>query len=184
MPYATRFVAAAIAVMLLAPTAGSAASLDTGVTVRKPVRVVVAVSLRAGIAAFNREDYATAARIFRVLAERGDAQAQAYLGFMYQTGKGVPQHHIVSAKWYHRAAKQGHPAAQQALGLLFDKGLGVPEDDVLAHKWINLATSKASAREREHWARIRDNIATKMTPVEIETAEELAHKWRPRQERW
>ena len=50
-----------------------------------------AASLRAGMAAYNREDFNAAATIFRPLALAGDARAQSYLGYMYSTGRGVPQ---------------------------------------------------------------------------------------------
>jgi TPR repeat protein len=38
-----------------------------------------------GIEAFARGEYATALRLFRSLAERGDAQAEFNLGIMYAT---------------------------------------------------------------------------------------------------
>jgi len=48
-----------------------------------------AAEFDAGAKAYNRGDYATALRIFRQLAEQGDAKAQIKLGFMYDTGLGV-----------------------------------------------------------------------------------------------
>ena len=41
------------------------------------------------LAAYQRGDYAAAYRGFRRLAEQGDAHAQANLGYLYETGKGV-----------------------------------------------------------------------------------------------
>ena len=46
-----------------------------------------AQSLGQGVAAFNRQDYVVAARILTPYAERGAPSAQAYLGFMYETGR-------------------------------------------------------------------------------------------------
>ena len=43
-----------------------------------------------GRAAYNSGDYATATRIWRPMAERGDAVAQYKLGFKYQRGLGLP----------------------------------------------------------------------------------------------
>jgi hypothetical protein len=48
-----------------------------------------AASLRAGIRAFNRADYGSASRMFIPPAESGAATAQTYLGFMFETGRGV-----------------------------------------------------------------------------------------------
>jgi hypothetical protein len=44
-----------------------------------------------GIAAYSRRNYAAAMRIFRPLADQGNASAQFYIGFMYNQGQGVPQ---------------------------------------------------------------------------------------------
>ncbi len=53
--------------------------------------VAVAGQLEDGEAAFKRGDYATAFRLWRPLAEHGDADAQNNLGVMYRSGLGVPQ---------------------------------------------------------------------------------------------
>jgi uncharacterized protein len=140
-------------------------------------------SLQEGLAALSREDYVTAAAILGPLAEQGDARAQGYLGFMYATGRGVPQNYFVAARWYHRGAEQGDPFSQYQLGLLFDKGQGVPEDWIAAHKWLNLATSRASRSVRQDWARIRDAVAYKMSLGQLAIARALATEWRPRPER-
>ena len=44
-----------------------------------------------GVAAYGRGDYATAVRLWRPLAQQGDAEAQFNLALMYFEGKGVPQ---------------------------------------------------------------------------------------------
>src|ERR1700719_2367066 len=89
-----------------------------------------AQSLRDGVAAYHRQDYVRASNIFIPLAERGVAPAQTWLGFMFQTGRGVPQHYTAAAMWHRRAAEQGDSLAQYSLGLLYDKGFGVPRDIV------------------------------------------------------
>jgi hypothetical protein len=142
-----------------------------------------AASLRQGVSAFTRENYPAAAGIFIPLAERGDASAQSYLGFMFETGRGVPQNYTEAAMWYRRAAEQGNGPAQYALGLLYDRGQGVPRDIVEASKWLNLATAVAPRRSREARARIRDAITTKMTRGEIAQARRLALEWVPVRER-
>ena len=150
-----------------------------GVAVVIGTAAVQAASLRSGIGAFNRADYASASRVFIPLAERGTATAQAYLGFMFETGRGVPQNYTEAAHWYRRAAEQGDSLAQYSLGLLYDKGQGVPRDVVEASKWLNLATAAAPRKAREARARIRDAITTKMTRGEIARARLLALEWFP-----
>ena len=141
-----------------------------------------AQSLGQGLSAFQRQDYVTASRIFIPLAERGNAAAQSYLGFLFETGRGVPQNFTEAAMWYRRAAEQGDSRAQYSLGLLYDRGQGVPQDIVEASKWLNLSTAAAPPRVRESRARIRDAVTTKMTRGEIAQARLRALEWAPSRE--
>jgi TPR repeat protein len=142
-----------------------------------------AQSLRQGISAFNHQDYGRATGIFIPLAERGEASAQTYLGFMFETGRGVPQNYTEAAMWYRRAAEQGDSLAQYSLGLLYDRGQGVPRDIVEANKWLNLSTAGAPRNAREARARIRDAVTSKMTRGEIARARLRALEWAPIRER-
>ena len=142
-----------------------------------------AQSIRQGISAFNRQDYVSASRTFIPLAEQGVPAAQSYLGFMFETGRGVPQNYTEAAMWYRRAAEQGDSLAQYSLGLLYDKGFGVPRDIVEASKWLNLSTAASPRPAREARARIRDAVTTKMTRGEIAQARFRALEWAPSRER-
>ena len=142
-----------------------------------------AASLGAGIAAYNHENFNAAAAIFRPLALAGDPRAQSYLGYMYSTGRGVPQNYITAAYWYFRAANQGETTAQYQLGLLYDKGDGVQQDYIKAHMWLDLAAAHAPPRSRDYCARLRDAIATKMTRGQIGVARQEALQWVPVRER-
>jgi TPR repeat protein len=141
-----------------------------------------AASFRQGVAAFNRQNYVAASGVFIPLAERGDPAAQSYLGFMFETGRGVPQNYTEAAMWYRRAAEQGDSLAQYSLGLLYDKGQGVPRNIVEASKWLNLSAAAAPARAREARARIRDAVTRKMTRGEIAEARLRALEWAPSRE--
>jgi len=142
-----------------------------------------AQSFRQGVSAFNRHDYVSASRVFIPLAEQGVPAAQSYLGFMFETGRGVPQNYTEAAMWYRRAAEQGDGRAQYSLGLLYDRGQGVPRDIVEASKWLNLSTAAAPVRAREARVRIRDAVTTKMTRGEIARARLRALEWVPNRER-
>jgi uncharacterized protein len=142
-----------------------------------------AQSLRDGVAAYNRQDYVRASNNFIPLAERGVAPAQTWLGFMFRTGRGVPQNYTEAAMWYRRAAEQGDSLAQYSLGLLYDRGFGVPRNIVEASKWLNLSTAAAPRRAREARARIRDAVTTKMTRGQIAQARLRALEWAPSRER-
>jgi uncharacterized protein len=108
------------------------------------------------------------------LAQRGDAHAQAVLGFMYANGRGVPQSYDVAVDWYVQSAEQGDPTGQYLLGLMYDKGFGVTPNIVLAHKWLNLAAAHAPRQNRENVLRLRDALASKMTRAQLDLAQHLA----------
>ena len=139
----------------------------------------VAGPLEDGEAAYQREDYATAYRLLGPLADQGNAEAQDMLGTMYDHGEGVAKNYSDAVKWYHRAADQGSADAQSHLGLMYAAGEGVPRDYVRAHKWLNLS----AARGNNFAIKYRDNIAERMTPLQIAEAQKLAREWKPKPER-
>ncbi|MGA8965943.1 MAG: SEL1-like repeat protein [Pseudolabrys sp.] len=63
------------------------------------------------MAVFAGRNYSVAASKALLLAERGNAQAQAILGFIYEHGRGVPQDYAAAVRWYVSAAEQGYPTA-------------------------------------------------------------------------
>jgi TPR repeat protein len=141
--------------------------------------VAHADSLARGTESYSRKDYVRAARELSPLAQRGNARAQALLGFMYENGWGVPQTYVAAADLYTRSAAQGNAVAQSLLGLLYDKGHGVPQDVVLAYKWLDLAAGHAARRERDYYLRLRDAVSSKMTSDQIVEGQRLAWTWAP-----
>src|SRR5262245_2712093 len=73
--------------------------------------IVAAGPLEDADAAVKKRDYATAVRIIRPLAERGDARAQYTLGVFYDNGLGVPQDRVTSYMWFDLSAAQGEEGA-------------------------------------------------------------------------
>lgn len=138
--------------------------------------------LSRGLSAMQHQDYAAAAVILGPLAQAGDPNAQAYVGYLYEIGRGEPQDFTQAALWYRRAAEQGQSWAQFQLGMLYDKGHGVPVDVVEAEKWLILATAAAPPPGAEDRQRIRDAVRTKMTRGEIAESRMRALAWQPRRE--
>jgi TPR repeat protein len=101
---------------------------------------------------------------------------------MFDKGEGVPQDHTKAAKWFRKAAEQGDAQAQYNLGLMYDKGQGVPQNYILAHMWFNLAVSALEGKGRNDAEKIRDLVASKMTPAQIAEAERLAREWKPKKD--
>ena len=131
---------------------------------------VAAADFRAGVEAYKRGDYATAYKEWLPLAEQGNARAQSMLGFMYDTGKGVPEDDAAAVKWYRKAAEQGNAGAQFFLGVIYVDGEGVPEDYVRAFAWFNLAAAQGT----ENAKNARGIIRQRMTAGQIAEAQELS----------
>jgi TPR repeat protein len=110
-------------------------------------------------AAWQRQDYLTAERLFRSLAEQGKASAQHRLGRMYEIGQGVPGNYVEAAKWYRLAAEQGHAGAQLYLADLYYAGEGVPRDYVQAYMWFNLGAANGA----KSGVALRNALAKQMT---------------------
>ena len=124
------------------------------------------------VSAYHHSGHIAASRLM-LLAYGGDVRAQARLCFMFQAGLGVVQSFAVAATYCRVAAEQGNPNAQCLLGLMYDKGQGVGRDVVLAYMWLDLAAAGGSPSVRAAYARIRDAIATKMIPAQLQYGQAL-----------
>ena len=68
--------------------------------------------LEDAIAASDTGDYATAIRLWRPLADQGNARAQYALGNIYRLGRGVPQDLLQAYVWYSLSAARGVESAK------------------------------------------------------------------------
>lgn len=127
-------------------------------------------------AALQRGDYRVAAALFRPLAEKGDPRAQYNLGLLYASGLGVTHDFQAALKWHRLAAGQGHAGAQNALAQMYAKGHGVPQDTVRAHMWYSVAVESSTAGSKEELMKDRDNIASRMTPPQIQKAQAMVER--------
>ena len=89
---------------------------------------------------------------------------------MYDKGEGVPENDKVAIMWYRKAAEQGLITAQFLLGGMYFTGEGVPEDYLQAYAWFNLA----AAQGEEAAAEMKNTLRNRMTPSQIERAQELS----------
>jgi TPR repeat protein len=65
-----------------------------------------------GMASYNRGDYLPAMRLFRPLAQQGNARAQATIGAMYRKGQGVAKSSAHAFMWLSLAAARGDAVAK------------------------------------------------------------------------
>jgi TPR repeat protein len=91
---------------------------------------------------------------------------------MYRNGQGAPQNYKQAATWYQKAAVQGYTAAQYNLGLMYYNGQGVRQNNKNAYAWWALTAMNGDENSRKK----RDETAKKLSPSELEKAQELAAK--------
>lgn len=77
--------------------------------------------LDAGLRAFARSDFVTAASLLLPCAEAGDVKAQMLLSRMYYAGNGVPIDHSRYLYWLEQAASNGDKSARAKLKRLQKK---------------------------------------------------------------
>ena len=116
------------------------------------------------------QDYKEAVKWFRLSADQGNARAQFNLGVMYVEGQGVTQDFKEAVKWYRLSADQRDAIAQSNLGFMYANGQGVTQDYVRAHMWWNISASSGHKNSEAN----RDKVTMKMTPTQIEKAQEMA----------
>lgn len=131
-----------------------------------------------GLVAYNSRNYAGAARIWQRLAERGHANAQSSLGFLYVKGLGVRADSAKAAHWFLRAATKGVVEAQMFLGVMHLNGDGVLKSAVLAYMWSDVAVEAGYAQAID----FRAAVARNLTPQQIDEAKRLSLRWRRLQE--
>jgi hypothetical protein len=101
-----------------------------------------AQSVKAGIDAWQRSDYAGAVAIWRPLADKGDADAEFNLGQAYRLGRGVATNLSAAKTWFDRAANQGHLDAETTLGLLLFQN----NEQADGLKWLKKAAERGEPR--------------------------------------
>ncbi len=129
-----------------------------------------AADVSTGWQAYIDQDYVTAEREWRPLAEQGNRDAAFGLGLMSQAA-GRPEQ---AARWYEQAGQQGITAAQVLLGAMYADGLGVPRDPVRAYAWLNLAVDDGHPNA----ALARDAVGATLAPAQIAEAKRLSAQLR------
>jgi TPR repeat protein len=114
-----------------------------------------------------RRENTSAFESSKAAAEKGDAWAQCKLGWMFDTGNGVPQNYAEAFKWYSAAAQQGDATAQNNLGVMFQNGQAVQRDDVEAYKWYCLSAAQGNTNAKNN----RDTLIRSLTPQQIAEAQ-------------
>jgi len=119
------------------------------------------------------QDQQQAVAWYEKSAAGGNDIAMSRLGTAYLTGTGVTQDYGQAALWFARAGSAGDAWSLEKLGSLYETGQGVGQDTVKAYEWYDIA----AARGDSHAAELRDALAQKMNPDQIEAAKQASSQW-------
>ena len=75
------------------------------------IGALLAADFQAGVAAYQKGDYAAALREWTPLAEKSDAEAQNNLGVVYFEGQGARQDYVTAHMWANIAPVNGSEIA-------------------------------------------------------------------------
>lgn len=102
--------------------------------------------LEEGIIAYEIQDYRTAAANFLAAAEKGNDEAQYYIGLCYHDGKGVQKDLNKALQWLKKSAEKNNENALYQLGEWYLNGDGVRKDTDEALKWYRKSADKGGAK--------------------------------------
>ena len=106
--------------------------------------VAPSADLVAGIAAYNKGDFAAAFRLLQVASARGEAEAMVNLGYLYARGHGVARDPDAALRLYFVAARDGDGEAMNAVGYRY--AFANPPDYVRAVQWFCKAIGQGNTR--------------------------------------
>ncbi len=95
-----------------------------------------------GIEALNNNDYEEAARLFKIAADHGHADAQNRYGVRLYYGQGVPENKEEALRYYTMAANQGHCKGLYNLAAYYKNGDFVEKDDEKAKELLKVSAAK------------------------------------------
>lgn len=136
---------------------------------------VARADVNAGIAAYHRGEYATAAAEFKLAAKRDDPFAQNMLGIMYAEGQGLARDDKLAANLFFKAQVLGSLEASANLGRMYAEGRGVAQDNRMALQLFREAAQGGYRPAMLRLAEILENGLLGVTPNGVQ-----ANDWRNR----
>ncbi|WP_346912185.1 peptidoglycan-binding protein [uncultured Roseibium sp.] len=89
-------------------------------------------------------------------ADRGSAQAMAFLAIFYKTGAYVAKDPAQSLRWFEKAGKKGNIAAMVFAGSMYNTGEGAPPNPSRAAYWYGEAAGRGNGEAMANLAMLHD----------------------------
>lgn len=90
--------------------------------------------------------------------EKGDADSQFRLGYMYYKGQNVKKDYDSAAYWFKKSYEQGNIEAQFLLAVMYDEGYGVEKNKAQAFKFMKPIAEKNPSSIKNFYAFETNNI--------------------------
>jgi TPR repeat protein len=103
-----------------------------------------------GRAAFDREDYPTAARLFAQAATSGEPRAEGMLGLMYVYGMGIQKDVKTGLQWLSKSIEHGNSGAANTVGEFYEDGKLVQQDWTTAQRYYLRAAEAGNSTAQKH----------------------------------
>ena len=136
--YPVAFVLSLVLVALILPGSASAQSPNG------------TAALDEGIAAYNRGDHPSAARLLQAAVAQGNAEAMPNLGYLYARGHGVERDPAAALELYKRGAQAGDAEAMNAVGYRYN--FAEKPDFERAAQWYCKAVLRGNPRAMNNMA--------------------------------
>jgi TPR repeat protein len=131
---------------------------------------------RDGLTALRNGEYSYSISVLKPLAKGGDPFAQFALAVMYDDGLGLPQNRERALHWYRESANRGLVDSQYIIGRFYGRGRWGKQDPAKAFFWFNIA----AAGGHPYAARLRDQQAHQILPIQRARLETSAVEWQAR----
>jgi localization factor PodJL len=122
------------------------------------------------------KDYAAARKWYNAAATAGNARAMHNLAVLLIEGEETKPFYGAAAQWFRKASEYGVRDSQYNLAILYARGLGVEKSLIESYRWFDAAARQGDADS----AKKRDEVAARLSPVELEKARALANAFQPK----
>ncbi|HKO47740.1 MAG TPA: hypothetical protein VJV79_08450 [Polyangiaceae bacterium] len=142
-----------------------------------------------GVRFYDRGQYDVSAQLWDPLVEKGDCDAEYWVGMLHFMGQAKPQDNDKAITLWRKAAAGNHPKAQGALGDLHYQSTAtahrcakcdIQKDLVQAYVWYRLL--ERSARydgERRYVKYILAKLEPEMSSDQVAEGARLISQWKP-----
>lgn len=116
---------------------------------------------------------------FEKAALQGNPLGESKLAILYFYGLGVPSDHRKAAEWFLKAADQGDAGSARILADLYSNGDGVEKRPAEAYLWASVAADLGHPEGEA----LRSELASALSPADLNTALTRLNGWREQQDR-